>query len=91
MAPAKAWFRVPYTKNSFFLVHKYLGLEAARLGQGIGSYKTWSTRKPCAKEVPETDYFTQQKQYLERTTLRRLKILLRSIRIEEGPHYRLGA
>ncbi len=28
------------------------------------------TRKPCAKEVPETDYFTQQKQYLKRTTLR---------------------
>ncbi len=28
------------------------------------------TRKPCAKEIPETDYFTQQKQYLKRTTLR---------------------
>ncbi len=28
------------------------------------------TRKPCAKEVPETDYFTQRKQYLKRTTLR---------------------
>ncbi len=31
------------------------------------------TRKPCAKEVPEMDYFTQRKQYLKRTTLRRLK------------------
>ncbi len=38
VAPAKARFRVPYTKNSFFLVHEYLGLEAARLGQSIGSY-----------------------------------------------------
>ncbi len=53
-----------------FFVHEYLGLEAARLGWSIGSYETWSTRKPCAKEVPETDYFTQQKQYLKRTTLR---------------------
>jgi hypothetical protein len=32
--------------------------------------RIFSTRKPCAKEVPETDYFTQQKQYLKRTTLR---------------------
>ncbi len=33
----------------------------------------------------------QQKQYLERTTLRRLKIPLQSIRSKEGPHYCLGA
>jgi hypothetical protein len=32
VAHAKARFRVPFTKNSFFLVHEYLGLEAARLG-----------------------------------------------------------
>jgi hypothetical protein len=32
----------------------------------------------------------QQKQYLQRTTLRRLKIPLRSIRSKEGPHYRLS-
>ncbi len=44
----------------------------------IGSYETKSTRKPCAKEVPEMDYLTQQEQYLNRTTLQRLKILLRS-------------
>ncbi len=31
VAPAKARFSVPYTKNSFFLVHEYLGLESARL------------------------------------------------------------
>ncbi len=69
VAPAKARFRVPYSKNFFFLVHEYLGLEAARLGRSVGSYETWSTRKPCAKEVPEMDYLTQQKQYLKRTTL----------------------
>jgi hypothetical protein len=33
----------------------------------------------------------QQKQYLERTTLRKLKISLQSIRSKEGPHYCLGA
>ncbi len=33
----------------------------------------------------------QRKQYLERTTLSRLKIPLRSIRSKEGPHYCLGA
>jgi hypothetical protein len=32
VAPAKAMFRVPYTKNSLFFVHEYLGLEAARFG-----------------------------------------------------------
>ncbi len=32
VAPAKARFSVPYTKNSLFLVHEYLGLEAAHLG-----------------------------------------------------------
>jgi hypothetical protein len=70
---------MPYTKNFFFLVQEYLGLKAARLGRSISTYETWSTRKPCAKEVPETDYFTQRKEYLKRTTLRRLKIPLRRI------------
>ncbi len=32
VAPAKARFRVPSTKNSFFCVHEYLGFEATRLG-----------------------------------------------------------
>ncbi len=32
----------------------------------------------------------QQKQYLKRTTLRRLKIPLQSICSKEGPHYRLS-
>ncbi len=48
------------------------------------------TKKPWAKEVPETDYLTQQNQYLTRTTLRRLKILLRSICSKEGLHYCLS-
>ncbi len=63
--------KVPCALNQEFpfLVHEYLGFEAACLGRSIGSYETWSTRKQCAKEVPETDYFTQQKQYLKRTTL----------------------
>jgi hypothetical protein len=47
--------------------------------------------KPCAKAVPETNSFTQQKQYHKRTTLCTLKLLLQSICSEEGPHYRLGA
>ncbi len=70
-----------------FLVHKYWGSEATRLGGCIGSYETCSTRKPCEKAVPETDYFTQQKQYHKRTTLRTLKILLQSICSKEGLHY----
>ncbi len=37
------------------------------------------------------DYLTQQKQYLKRTTLRRLTFPLQSIRSKEGPHYRFGA
>ncbi len=54
-------------------------------------YKTSSTRKPCAKAVPETDSFTQWKQYHKRTTLRMLKLPLQSICSKEGPHYCLGA
>ncbi len=42
------------------------------------------------KAVLETDYFTQQKQYHKRTTLRTLKIPLQSIHSEEDPHYRLS-
>jgi hypothetical protein len=36
----------------------------------IGSYVPFSTRKPHAKAVPKKDYFMQQKQYHQRTTLR---------------------
>jgi hypothetical protein len=45
-------------------------------------------RKPCAKAVPEMDYFMQQKQYYKRTTLRTLKVPLQSICSKEGMRYR---
>ncbi len=77
----------PKPRIPFFLVHEYWGSEATHLGWSIGSYETCSTRKPCAKAVPETDYFTQQKQHHKRTTLCMLKIPLQSIRSKEGPHY----
>ncbi len=53
-----------------FFGSRVVGLEAAHLGWSISSYKTLSRSKPWSKELPETDYFTQQKQYLKRTTLR---------------------
>ncbi len=31
--------------------------------------RPFSTRKPCARVVPEMDYYTQRKQYHQRTTL----------------------
>ncbi len=36
----------------------------------ISSYVPFSTRKPHAKAVPKRNYFTQRKQYHQRTTLR---------------------
>ena len=78
VAPAKERFRVPQTKKFFFwFTSTWVLRDPSRLN--TGSYETLSTRKPCEKEVPETDYLTQQEQYLNRTTLRRMKILLRSI------------
>ncbi len=71
-----------------FFGSRVLGRDPSRLKYRLLRY--FFMRKPCAKEVPETDYLTQWKQYLKRTTLRRLKILLQSICIEEGPHYRLS-
>ncbi len=84
---------VPCVLNQefLFLVHEYWGSEATHLKWSINSYKTSSTRKPCAKAVPETDSFTQQKQYHKRTTLCTLKLPLQSICSEEGPHYCLEA
>ncbi len=87
VAPAKATFRVSQTKNSFF-GSQVLGRDPSWLKYRLLRY--FVTRKPCAKEVPETDYLTQQKQYLKRTTLRRLKIPLQSICSKEGPHYYLS-
>ncbi len=84
---------VPCVPNQefFFLVHKYWGSEVTHLGWSIGSYETSSTRKPCAKAIPEMDSLTQQKQYHKRTTLRTTKTPLQSICSKEGPHYHLGA
>jgi hypothetical protein len=73
-----------------FLVHEYWGSEVTHIGWSIDSYETSSTRKPCAKAVPETDSFTQQKQYHKRTTLCMFKLPLRSICSKEGPHYCLS-
>ncbi len=68
VAPAKATFRVSQTKNSLFLFTSIGVLrDPSRLKYQLLRY--FSTRKPCAKEVPETDSLMQQKQYLKRTTL----------------------
>ncbi len=72
-----------------FLVHEYWGSERP-ISIEVSAPTFFFTRKPCAKEVPETDYLTQRKQYLKRTTLHRLKIPLRSICSKEGPHYCLS-
>jgi hypothetical protein len=68
VAPAKATFRVSQIKNLFFWFTSIGVLrDPSRLKYRLLSY--FLTRKPCAKEVPETDYLMQRKQYLKRTTL----------------------
>ncbi len=90
MAPRRQGSVCPQPRISFFGSRAFgFGSGPSRLKYRLLRY--FYTRKPCAKEVPETDYLMQRKQYLKRTTLRRLKIPLRTIRSEEGPHYRLGA
>ena len=59
-----------------FLVHEYLGSERPI------SFEYWLLRdlvyeEAMCKGSSETDYLTQREQYLNRTTLRRLKIPLR--------------
>jgi hypothetical protein len=83
VAPRRQGSVCPQPRISFF-GSRVFGFWETRLVWSISSYETYSTRKPCAKEVPETDYLTQGKQYLERTTLRRLKIPLRSIVARKG-------
>ncbi len=53
-----------------FFDSRVVGFWETHLDWSIGSCIIFSMRKPCAKEVPETDYLTQRKQYLKRTTLR---------------------
>jgi hypothetical protein len=83
VAPRRQGSVCPQPKISF-LVHEYLGSERPISFEVSAPMRIKSTRKPCAKEVPEMDYLMQQKQYLKRTTLRRLKIPLRSICSKEG-------
>jgi hypothetical protein len=51
-------------------------------------YFEWDLPKVLSQGIAE---LPQQKQYHKRTTLRTLKLPLRSIRSKEGPHYCLGA
>jgi hypothetical protein len=105
MAPAKARFHVPYTMNSFFWFTSIwawkrpvsvevsaptrLGLRGSHVQRKFRKRTTLRSKSSTLKRLLYTPI--QQKQYLERTTLRRLKIPLRNICSEEGPHYRLGA
>ncbi len=69
VAPAKVTFRVSHTKKTFFWFTSIGVLrDPSRLKYWLLHY--FFTRKPCAKEVLETDCLTQRKQYLKRTTLR---------------------
>jgi hypothetical protein len=97
-------FRVPSTKNSFFLFTSIwawkrpvsvevsaptrLGLRGSNVQR---KFRKWTNLLSKSSTLKGLLYApSQQKQYLKRTTLRRLKILLWSIRREEGPHYRLS-
>ncbi len=83
---------VPCVPNQEFIFFgsRVLGIRNACLSEWKGSYKTSSTRKPCAKAVPEMDSLMQRKQYLKRTTLCTFKLLLQSIHSKECPHYCLS-
>ncbi len=64
--------RISRVLNQEFL---FFGSQVAVFTSDPSRLKYWllrfySTRKPCAKAVLETYYFTQQKQYHKRTTLR---------------------
>ncbi len=92
MAPAKARFRLTYTKN-FFLVHEYLGSERpisievsapTRLGlRGSHVRRKFRKRTTLCSESSTLKGLLyapiKQQQYHKRTTLRRLKIPLRII------------
>ena len=62
VAPRRKGSVCPQPRNFFFwLTSTWVLRDPSRLN--IGSYETLSTRKPCAKKVPETDYLTQREQY----------------------------
>ncbi len=76
VAPAKGKVPCALNQESLFFWFRSIWVmrDPSRLKYRLLRY--FYTRKPCAKEVPETDYLRQRKQYLKRTTLRRLKIPL---------------
>jgi hypothetical protein len=100
-APAKARFHVPLTKNSFFWftsiwVWKWpilvevsaptrLGLQGSHVQRKFRKQTTLRSESSTLKGLLYAPI--QQKQYLKRTTLRRLKIPLQSICSKEGLHY----
>jgi hypothetical protein len=54
-------------------------------------FRKWTTLRSKSSTLKGLLYAPiQRKQYLKRTTLRSMKIPLRSIRSKEGPHYRLS-
>ncbi len=74
--PRKARRWLQQRQGSVALNQEFLFFGSRLFGFGSGPSRLkyrflhfFSTRKPCVKEVPETDYFTQWKQYLKRTTL----------------------
>ncbi len=62
-------FKVPHSlqQELLFFDSRVFGFRSGPSRFKYRLLRFFSTRKPCAKEVPETDYFTQRKQYLERT------------------------
>ncbi len=104
VAPAKARFRVPSTKNSFFWFTSIwvwkrpvlvevsaptrLGLQGSNVQRKFRKRTTLRSKSSTLNGLLYAPI--QWKQYLKRTTLRRLKIPLRSICSEEGPRYRLS-
>ncbi len=60
----------PKPRIPFFFGSRVFGFRSGPSRLKYWLLRFFSMRKPCAKEVPEMDYFTQRKQYLKRTTLR---------------------
>ncbi len=96
VAPAKARFRVPYTKNSFFwftsiwVLKRPVLVEVSAPAWLQGShvrrkFRKWTTLRSESSTLKGLLYAPiKQEQYHKRTTLRRLKIPLRSIVAKKG-------
>ncbi len=80
----------PKPRTPFFLFTS-IGVQNWPVLVEVSAPTRLALRGSHVQRLPETDSFTQQKQYHKRTTLRTLKLPLRSIRSEEGSHYCLGA